>query len=250
MQSTDHLPSHWARRLGFVRVFARHWSATDSRTEIPPAGLLPFRARRARPYLYTEQEIQRLLAAAKSLSPATGLRPWTYHCLFGLLAVSGLRISEAIKLERQDVDFYQGVLTIRQTKFNKNRLIPLHTSTRHVLSEYAEHRDRLVPNPSSSCFLLNDWGRCLERSAVRRTFYDLSRQIGLRGPRRHRPADSRFPAPICPQHFDSVVSSESISNWGLCTLLNLRLLFSLHSRIPTNEGLPELVIEYLRPHLE
>jgi integrase/recombinase XerD len=185
MQSTDHLPSHWARRLGFVRVFARHWSATDPRTEIPPAGLLPFRAQRARPYLYTEQEIQRLLAAAKSLSPASGLRPWTYHCLFGLLAVSGLRISEAIKLERQDVDFYQGVLTIRQTKFNKNRLIPLHTSTRDVLSEYAEHRDRLVPNPSSSCFLLNDCGRCLERSAVRRTFYDLSRQIGLRGPTDH-----------------------------------------------------------------
>jgi integrase/recombinase XerD len=185
MQSTDHLPSHWARRLGFVRVFARHWSATDPRTEIPAAGLLPFRAQRARPYLYTEQEIQRLLAAAKSLSPASGLRPWTYHCLFGLLAVSGLRISEAIKLERQEVDFYQGVLTIRQTKFNKNRLIPLHTSTRNVLSEYAEHRDRLVPNPSSSCFLLNDCGRCLERSAVRRTFYDLSRQIGLRGPADH-----------------------------------------------------------------
>ena len=184
-QSTNHLPSHWARRLGFVRVFARHWSATDPRTEIPPAGLLPFRAQRARPYLYTEQEIQRLLAAAKSLSPASGLRPWTYHCLFGLLAVSGLRISEAIKLERQDVDFYQGVLTIRQTKFNKNRLIPLHASTRDVLSEYAEHRDRLVPNPSSSCFLLNDCGRCLERSAVRRTFYDLSRQIGLRGPADH-----------------------------------------------------------------
>ena len=185
MQSTDHLPSHWARRLGFVRVFARHWSATDPRTEIPPAGLLPFRAQRARPYFYTEQEIQRLLAAAKSLSPASGLRPWTYHCLFGLLAVSGLRISEVIKLERQDVDFYQGVLTIRQTKFNKNRLIPLHASTRDVLSEYAEHRDRLVPNPSSSCFLLNDCGRCLERSAVRRTFYDLSRQIGLRGPADH-----------------------------------------------------------------
>jgi integrase len=77
------------------------------------------------------------------------------------------------------------VLTIRQTKFNKNRLIPLHASTRDVWSEYAEHRDRLVPNPSSSCFLLNDCGRCLERSAVRRTFYDLSRQIGLRGPADH-----------------------------------------------------------------
>ena len=185
MQTVDRSPSHWAQRLGFVRVFARHWSATDPRTEIPPAGLLPFRARRARPYLYTEQEIQRLLTAAKSLSSSSGLRPWTYHCLFGLLAVSGLRISEAIKLERQDVDFSQGVLTIRQTKFNKNRLIPLHTSTRDVLTQYAEHRDRLVPSPRSSCFLLNDCGRCLERSTVLRTFHDLSRQIGLRGPSEH-----------------------------------------------------------------
>ncbi len=75
MQPVDHQPSDWARRLGFVRVFARHWSATDPRTEIPPAGLLAFRARRARPYLYTEEEIQRLLAAAKCLSPAGGLRP-------------------------------------------------------------------------------------------------------------------------------------------------------------------------------
>jgi integrase/recombinase XerD len=185
MQTVDHSPSHWAQRLGFVRVFARHWSATDPRTEIPPAGLLPFRARRARPYLYTEQEIQRLLTAAKSLSSSSGLRPWTYHCLFGLLAVSGLRISEAIKLERQDVDFHQELLTIRQTKFNKRRLIPLHTSSRDVLTQYAEHRDRLVPSPRSSCFLLNDCGRCLERSTVLRTFHDLSRQIGLRGPSDH-----------------------------------------------------------------
>jgi integrase/recombinase XerD len=181
MQHVDHQPWTWAQRLGFVRVFARHWSATDPRTEIPPAGLLPFRGRRARPYLYTEKEVQGLLAAAKRLSPSSGLRPWTYHCLFGLLAVSGLRISEAIKLDRQDVDFDQGLLTIRQTKFNKSRLIPLHVSTRDVLAQYAQRRDRLVLTQSSSCFLLNDHGCCLEGSNVRRTFYALSRQIGLRG---------------------------------------------------------------------
>jgi integrase/recombinase XerD len=185
MQPIGHQPSDWAQRLSFVRVFARHGSATDPRTEIPPAGLLPFRAQRARPYLYTEQEIQRLLVATKRLLPLSGLRPWTYHCLFGLLAVSGLRISEAIKLERQDVDLNQGLLTIRQTKFNKTRLIPLHVSTRDILSAYAGHRDRLVQSPSSPCFLLNDHGRRLEPSAVRRTFYDLSRQIGLRGPNDH-----------------------------------------------------------------
>lgn len=88
-QPTDHKPSDWAQRLGFVRVFARHWHATDPRTEIPPIGLLPFRPQRARPYLYSESEIQDLLAAALKLRPRQGLRSWTYHCLFGLLAVTG-----------------------------------------------------------------------------------------------------------------------------------------------------------------
>ena len=216
MQTVDHSPSHWAQRLGFVRVFARHWSATDPRTEIPPAGLLPFRARRARPYLYTEQEIQRLLTAAKSLSSSSGLRPWTYHCLFGLLAVSGLRISEAIKLERQDVDFHQELLTIRQTKFNKSRLIPLHTSTRDVLTQYAEHRDRLVPSPRSSCFLLNDCGRCLERSTVLRTFHDLSRQIGLRGPSDH--TGPRI------HDFRQNAEARKMPNEGVCTVFAAQLL--------------------------
>ena len=86
-QPTHHQPSDWAQRLGFVRVFARYWSPIDRRTEVPPAGLLPFRPKRARPYLYSEEEIQKLLAAALKLSPGQGLRPWTYHCLLGLLAV-------------------------------------------------------------------------------------------------------------------------------------------------------------------
>lgn len=186
MLPTDHKPSDWAQRLGFVRVFARHWRATDPRTEIPPIGLLPFRPQRARPYLYSELEIQKLLKAALKLSPRQGLRPWTYHCLFGLLAVGGLRISEALKLERSDVDLGEGLLTIRQTKFGKTRLVPLHPSTRDVLADYARHRDRLLRSASSPSFFLNDHGRRMEVSAVRRTFYDLSRQIGLRGPEDHK----------------------------------------------------------------
>jgi integrase/recombinase XerD len=184
-QPVDHQPSDWAKRLGFVRVFARHWSATDPRTEIPAPGLLPFRAHRARPYLYTDDEIRRLLAATHTLSSPTGLRPWTFHCLFGLLVVSGMRISEALALERRDVDLHDGLLTIRQTKFNKTRLIPLHASTRAVVTAYAERRDRVVPHPTATTFLLNDHGRRLEISAVHRTFYDLSRQIGLRAPTDH-----------------------------------------------------------------
>ena len=186
MLHTNHQPSTWAQRLGFVRVFARHWHATDPRTEIPPTGLLPFRPQRARPYLYSELEIQTLLAAALKLSPRQGLRPRTYYCLFGLLTVTGLRISEALKLEQPDVDLGEGILTIRQTKFGKTRLVPLHPSTRDVMADYARRRDRFLRKASSRCFFLNDHGRCLDGSAVRRTFYDLSRQIGLRGPEDHK----------------------------------------------------------------
>jgi integrase len=149
-------------------------------------GLLPFRPQRARPYLYSEREIQKLLAAALKLSPRDGLRPGTYHCLFGLLAVAGLRISEALKLEQRDVDLGEGILTIRQTKFGKTRLVPLHTSTRDIMADYARRRDRFLRDASSLCFFLNDHGRRLDGSAVRRTFYDLSRQIGLRGPEDHK----------------------------------------------------------------
>ena len=156
MQPKDYQPSTWAQRLGFVRVFARHWHATDPRTEIPADGLLPFRPQPARPYLYSEQEILKLLAPVLQLSSSQGLRPWTYHCLFGLLAVGGLRISEAVKLERTDVDLGEGILTIRQTKFGKTRLVPLHATTQEVMADYAQHRDRLVRHASSPCFLLND----------------------------------------------------------------------------------------------
>ena len=182
MQPAHRQPAGWAARLGWVRVFARYRSATDPRTEIPPLGLLPFRPRRARPYLYSDDEIQKLLEAAKNLPPVVGLRPWSYHCLFGILAVSGLRIGEARRLKRTDVDLQGGLLLIRQTKFNKTRLVPLHTSTQQALADYAQRRDRLIPRPASDSFFLNDHGRCLESSAVRRTFYDLSRQTGLRGP--------------------------------------------------------------------
>jgi integrase/recombinase XerD len=100
-------PAHWARRLCFVRGFARHHSATDQRTEIPPFGLLPFRPKRARPYLYSDGEIRSLLRAALDMPcrfEFGKLRPLTYHCLFGLLSVSGLRLGEARNLELQDVD--------------------------------------------------------------------------------------------------------------------------------------------------
>ena len=141
-QPTTVQPAEWAYRLSMVRGFARHRSATDPRTEIPPDGLLPYRPKRARPYLYSDEEIRRLLRAALALPGNGELRRWTYHCLFGLLSVAGLRIGEARELELQDVDLRAGVLTIRGAKFGKSRLIPLHASTRRVLADYLARRAR------------------------------------------------------------------------------------------------------------
>ncbi len=137
-------PSTWAQRLRFVRGFARYRRATDPRTQIPPEGLLPFRPQRARPYFYTDDEIQSLLRAALKLPSSNGeLRPWTYHGLFGLLSVSGMRLGEARNLELQDVDLEAAALTVRGAKFGKSRLLPLHVSTCNVLADYIARRKRL-----------------------------------------------------------------------------------------------------------
>ena len=111
------------------------------------------------------------------------LRPWVYHCLFGLLSVSGLRVSEARNLELQDVDLEAGVLTIRAAKFGKTRLVPLHSTTCKVLADYIDRRKRhWARRPVSSYLLVSSRGNRLDSGEIRRTFYALSRQIGLRGP--------------------------------------------------------------------
>jgi integrase len=130
----------WVLRLCDVRGFARYLVNIEPRTEMPPAKMLP-PLRRSKPHIYTDDEIQRLLAAALNLKPADGLRRWTFHCLFGLLAVTGLRISEALWLRREDVDLQQGVLTIRDTKFGKSRFVPVHFTTQEALLRYAARRD-------------------------------------------------------------------------------------------------------------
>ena len=173
-------PAHWAARLSFVRTFARYWSAIDPRTEIPPPGLLPFRAKRAIPYIYSDDEIQQILQAARNLPPSTGLRPYTYYTVFGLMAVTGMRISEIINLGCDDVDLKQELLTVRLTKFSKSRLIPLHPSTLENLDQYLNRRYELYPRPSTNRFFLSNQGRPLTDCSIRWTFVKISRQIGLR----------------------------------------------------------------------
>ena len=178
-------PSHWAQRLSFVRGFARFRSSSDPRTQIPAPGLLPFQPKRARPYLYSDEEINGLLGAALKMPhryQSGALLPWVYYCLFGLLSVTGLRLGEARNLKLQDVDLEAGVLTVRGTKFGKTRLVPLHASTCKVLAEYlARRQDHWAGRPVSSYLFVSSWGNRLDSAQIHRAFYALSRQIGLRG---------------------------------------------------------------------
>ena len=178
-------PSSWASRLGYVRGFARHRSAADPRTQIPPDGLLPFRPKRARPYLYSKEDIERLLAATLEMPCRYAhckLRPWTYYCLFGLLSVSGLRLGEARNLKLSDIDFDAAVLTIRGTKFGKTRLVPMHASTCTVLRNYIKRRQQYcAAQPASPYLFTSRLGNRLDFGDIHRTFYALSRQVGLRG---------------------------------------------------------------------
>jgi len=177
-QNPNAQPAHWAQRLTNVRCFARYWSATDPRTEIPPWNLLPHPPKRAHLHLYTNDEIRQLLQSARALG---GLRGQTYCCLFGLLAVTGLRISEAMNLRSDEVDLRQGIVLVTGAKFGKTRLVPLHPSTVKVLASYVRQRDRAF-NRDLPRFFISTRGCRMEIGKVHRTFYKLSRQIGLRGP--------------------------------------------------------------------
>jgi integrase len=184
-------PSYCASRLSDVRGFARHLLNIDPRTEVPPQGLIRGGNRRPKPYLYTEQEICQLMSAAAELPPRNGLRCRTYPCLFGLLAVTGMRISEALNLKGEDADLKEGVLTIRETKFGKSRVITLHPSSQQTLIRYSQQRDAHVVKPRCPYFLVDEQGGPLRYKQVHAVFIELSRQIGLRarhartGPRLH-----------------------------------------------------------------
>lgn len=178
-------PAEWTRRLSCVRGFARYRSATDARTEVPPTGLLPHRSTRATPYLYSDEEVQRLLDGALALPTtwhSTPLRPWVFHCLFGLFATTGLRLSEALNLQVTDVNLAEAVLTIRGAKLGKTRLVPLHDSTARVLADYLHRRQAFFARPISPYVFVSRTGNRLDQAHVHRTFYALSRAIGLREP--------------------------------------------------------------------
>jgi len=171
-------PNHWAKRLGVARKFAAYLQTIDPAVEIPPAGVFPTRRNRPTPYLWSPEEIRRLLDGARALrSP---LRAATHEALFGLLAVSGMRIGEALALQRDGVDLDAGVITIGEAKFDRPRLVPLHPTATKALRRYAAERDRLCPKPSSGAFFISTTGSALGKREVGRTFVKITTQTGVR----------------------------------------------------------------------
>jgi len=163
-------------RLSVIRCFARHLAALDPTCEIPPTGLLRAASRRPSPYLYSPTEISALIHAASTLSAP--LPAATYQALIALLAATGLRVGEALTLERADVDLRDGVLHVTG-KYDKQRLVPLHPSTTAMLTDYAARRDQLCPHPRSASFFITTTGNPVHPNLARRTFWQLLEWAGI-----------------------------------------------------------------------
>ncbi len=176
----------WSQRLSMVRGFARHLQSVDPDTEVPPVDLLAARYTRRAPYVYSDSDISALLAAAGVLRDP--LRAATFQAFLGLLACAGLRGSEAMALDDGDLDWDQGVMTIRNAKLGKSREIPLHPSVLEALQEYTVRRDRLCPASRSPALLVLARGVRLTHGMIQPTFRDLRRQAGL-----ERPSAPRWP---------------------------------------------------------
>jgi len=167
----------WAYRLSAVRAFAAHLHTIAPACEVPPADLLASRSRRATPYLYSDQEVAALIAAAAMLR--TRHRTATCRTLIGLLAVTGMRVGEAIRLDKGDIDFKHGLLVVRDSKFGKSRELPLHASTVDALRRYLRRRDRPRPDQSTPAVFVSAAGTRLLYCNVQNTFGRLVRHAGL-----------------------------------------------------------------------
>lgn len=170
-----------AARVRTVRVFAQWLSGLDPDHEVPPRGLLPDRYRRVRPYIYSEAEIAAIVEHARALPSIYGMRGRTCSTLFGLIAATGLRISEALRLDPGDIDAESGVLRVRHGKLGKERLLPLDPSVVTRLGEYSVERDRLLGRASDAFFVTCEGARFGDCGA-RYNFAQVCQQIGLRAP--------------------------------------------------------------------
>jgi len=174
---TDPATSVWPRRMTIARGFARHMASIDARTEIPPLGLIPSRHRWQPPYIYSTTDVEALMAAARAIRfrlPAA-----THETVIGLLASTGIRVGEAIRLDRADIDQAEGVLHIRESKFGKSRFVPVSPSTLAALGQYAQTRDRLLPTPATASFFVSVRGTRLIYPVVQQVFQRLRESAGV-----------------------------------------------------------------------
>lgn len=169
----------WSHRLSMVRVFATWLQSIDPRNEVPPSSLIPVKLRRTKPYIYTGKEIVKIVTEAAKLPSPYGLRGWTFSTLFGLIAVTGLRISEAIGLDDVDMDLDEAVLLVRSAKNRSIRLLPISPSTARCLASYRTERNRILDS-CASAFFMHERGRRLKDCCVRYNFARVCQCIGLR----------------------------------------------------------------------
>lgn len=182
----DPASSVWMRQMTVARGFARHMAGVDPTTEIPPLGLVTFRQHRRPPFIYSEGDIAALMAHARRTIP-TPLRAATMQTLIGLLAATGMRVGEVIRLERPDVVWDDALIVVRDSKFGKSRLVPLHPSTIAALAAYAEQRDGLQPHPRSPTFFVSTVGTALWYCDVCHTFRKLVDTTGIGAGAARRP---------------------------------------------------------------
>jgi len=175
--SCQSTPLTAARRIEVLRPFARYCQQFDPATEIPPAGLFGPAHRRLTPHVFTDTEISALLTACEHLHPPGGLRGASCATIFGLIAATGLRISEATSLTRTDVDLKKGLLHIRHAKFGKSRWVPLHPTTTRALQYYVQRRDRDPLTASTAAFFVFDYGRPASTSALQYAFKLLRQRL-------------------------------------------------------------------------
>lgn len=178
-------PIRWSQRLCAVRGFAQYLHGMDPTVEIPSQDLITARRYRQNPYLFTQADIARLLEVAATLDPA--LRAAAYQSLFGLLAVTGMRVGEALSLDREHINLSTGVVEITDTKFRKNRQIPLHSSSVSALRHYTKVRDKWCSSPNTPSFFLSTRGTRLSYSCVNGVFHRCIGQIDLENSTENRP---------------------------------------------------------------
>lgn len=168
---------YWAHRLATVRTFARHLRLTELKTQVPARHLLGPTHQRRCPHLYTPAQLQTLLRRAGQLRGQ--FRRYTWSTLLGLLACSGLRVSEALRLKAPDIDWEQGVLLIRDSKYGKTRLVPLHRTALKPLRAYAQRRQARFPE--AEYFFASQKGREMSRDTAERTFQQLRQGLVFTG---------------------------------------------------------------------